>query len=259
MPHRVKPIAVRNIRGNITEDQYRPIPNTTPKLPQTSLRCQSCCYAGRSSAGKSCSSLVGFDNLQLATRLGVAARRRAARQLTAAIQGQHWLHCRRLSDQTGVALPRWSRSSCSGGGHCLRPCAFGIRGPIPETRVRILALLGCSICHRRQTDRARGLKAGRLRRSHISRASSRRGSSRSGPANRVGKLFVDYFRKTRGATTAATFSARARPGVGVSMPVEWGDLAKLKSEHSGRLSRRVSTCPSGPPTHGLRTESQSKH
>ncbi|MEO8631228.1 MAG: hypothetical protein ABI612_24485, partial [Betaproteobacteria bacterium] len=31
-------------------------------------------------------------------------------------------------------------------------------------------------------------------------------------------------------TTAAAFSARARPGLGVSMPLTWDDLPKLKSE-----------------------------
>ena len=63
------------------------------------------------------------------------------------------------------------------------------------------------------------------------RHSSRRnaGVAKSGPANRVGKLFVDYLRNGHGATTAAAFSARARPGLGVSISVAWDDLAKLKS------------------------------
>jgi bifunctional non-homologous end joining protein LigD len=53
--------------------------------------------------------------------------------------------------------------------------------------------------------------------------------AKSGPSNRVGKLFVDYLRNGHGATTAAAFSARARPGLGVSIPVSWDDLGSLKS------------------------------
>jgi bifunctional non-homologous end joining protein LigD len=49
----------------------------------------------------------------------------------------------------------------------------------------------------------------------------------SGPRNRVGKVFVDYIRNGRGATTAAAFSARARPGMGVSMPCSWQELPTL--------------------------------
>ncbi len=53
--------------------------------------------------------------------------------------------------------------------------------------------------------------------------------AKSGAANRVGKLFVDYLRNSHGATTACAFSARARPGLGVSMPLSWDDLPQLKS------------------------------
>ena len=53
--------------------------------------------------------------------------------------------------------------------------------------------------------------------------------AKSGPKNRVGRIFVDYLRNGHGATTAAAYSARARPGLGVSMPVPWGRLDSLKS------------------------------
>ena len=53
--------------------------------------------------------------------------------------------------------------------------------------------------------------------------------AKSGASNRIGKIFADYLRNTHGATTAAAYSARARPGLGVSMPVEWDQLDELKS------------------------------
>lgn len=51
----------------------------------------------------------------------------------------------------------------------------------------------------------------------------------AGGRNRVGKIFIDYLRNGHAQTTAAALSARARPGLGVSMPVSWDQLSKLKS------------------------------
>ncbi len=63
---------------------------------------------------------------------------------------------------------------------------------------------------------------------HIAKVIPQRFTAKMGAANRVGKLFVDYLRNNHGATTAAAFSARSRPGLGVSMPIAWDDLASLK-------------------------------
>ncbi|MDP9909595.1 bifunctional non-homologous end joining protein LigD [Variovorax boronicumulans] len=64
---------------------------------------------------------------------------------------------------------------------------------------------------------------------HIAHVIPSKFVAKSGPSNRVGKLFADYLRNGVGATTVAAYSARARPGMGVSMPVRWDDLAGLKS------------------------------
>ena len=53
-------------------------------------------------------------------------------------------------------------------------------------------------------------------------------SAKSGPANRVGKVFVDYLRNNRGSTTVSAFSLRARPELPVSVPVAWDELVEIK-------------------------------
>jgi bifunctional non-homologous end joining protein LigD len=63
---------------------------------------------------------------------------------------------------------------------------------------------------------------------HLAKTIPSRFVAKSGAANRVGRIFIDYIRNGHGATTAAAFSARARPGLGVSMPVAWDELPKLK-------------------------------
>ncbi|MDQ2641886.1 MAG: DNA ligase D [Pseudomonadota bacterium] len=62
---------------------------------------------------------------------------------------------------------------------------------------------------------------------HLARVIPQRFVAKSGPTNRVGRIFVDYLRNGRGATTAAAWSARARPGMGVSVPIGWDELAGL--------------------------------
>lgn len=62
---------------------------------------------------------------------------------------------------------------------------------------------------------------------HLAQTIPERFVVKSGPKNRVGKIFVDYLRNGFGATTVSAWSVRARPGLGVSVPVGWDELPEL--------------------------------
>jgi bifunctional non-homologous end joining protein LigD len=63
---------------------------------------------------------------------------------------------------------------------------------------------------------------------HMAATIPERFASKSGPRNRVGKIYIDFLRNGRGATTVCAWSARARPGLGISVPLDWDELASLK-------------------------------
>jgi bifunctional non-homologous end joining protein LigD len=62
----------------------------------------------------------------------------------------------------------------------------------------------------------------------ISRADPKRYIATMSKAKRVGKIFVDYLRNGRGATSVAAYSTRAREGAPVSTPVSWQELDTIK-------------------------------
>lgn len=77
---------------------------------------------------------------------------------------------------------------------------------------------------------------------HLAKTLPARFSAVSGPRNRVGKIFIDYLRNGFGATTVAAWSARARPGVGVSVPIAWDELNTLHGSahwHIGNIHERL--------------------
>ncbi len=71
---------------------------------------------------------------------------------------------------------------------------------------------------------------------HLARTLPKHFSAKNGPRNRVGKIFIDYLRNGFGATTAAAWSARSRPGLGVSVPVAWSELASLTGSAHWRVA-----------------------
>ncbi|KUM42933.1 DNA ligase D [Pseudomonas sp. EpS/L25] len=52
--------------------------------------------------------------------------------------------------------------------------------------------------------------------------------AKMGEQNRQGRIFVDYLRNRHGATTVSAFSLRARPHLGVSVPIARAELERLE-------------------------------
>jgi bifunctional non-homologous end joining protein LigD len=52
-------------------------------------------------------------------------------------------------------------------------------------------------------------------------------SAKMGEQNRVRKIFIDYMRNRRHASTVAPYSLRARPGLGVAVPIGWDELDSI--------------------------------
>ena len=74
-------------------------------------------------------------------------------------------------------------------------------------------------------------------------------TDKMGPQNRVGKIFIDYLRNQRGASTASAYSVRARPGLPVSVPIERAELNSLESAAQwtvGNLQRRLDSLERDP-------------
>ncbi|MCV4265543.1 DNA ligase D [Pseudomonas capsici] len=76
----------------------------------------------------------------------------------------------------------------------------------------------------------------------VSRQLPERFTAVMGPKNRVGRIFVDYLRNTRGGSTVTAYSVRARPGLPVSVPIRRDELEGLQSSrqwHIGNLEQRL--------------------
>jgi bifunctional non-homologous end joining protein LigD len=62
---------------------------------------------------------------------------------------------------------------------------------------------------------------------HMARTIPQRFVAKSGSANRIGRIFIDFLRNGQSQSTCEAYSARARPGMGVAMPVAWDELAHV--------------------------------
>lgn len=66
---------------------------------------------------------------------------------------------------------------------------------------------------------------------------------------RKGRIFIDYLRNGRGATSVASFSLRAREGAPVAMPLRWEELGRVKHANAYTLvsaPRRMARLKSHP-------------
>ncbi|SIT43422.1 Multifunctional non-homologous end joining protein LigD (Includes: 3'-phosphoesterase; DNA ligase D; DNA repair polymerase) [Paraburkholderia piptadeniae] len=59
---------------------------------------------------------------------------------------------------------------------------------------------------------------------HMANALPKHFAAKMGAQNRKGKIFVDYLRNNRGSSTVCAYSLRARPGLGVSVPLAWDEV-----------------------------------
>ena len=51
--------------------------------------------------------------------------------------------------------------------------------------------------------------------------------AKMGPKNRICKIFIDYLRNSRGASTVCAYSVRARSGLAVSVPIARDELDQI--------------------------------
>ncbi len=81
----------------------------------------------------------------------------------------------------------------------------------------------------------------------------------AGEKNREGKIFIDWLRNGRGATSVASYSLRARPGAGVAMPLFWDELGRVRSGDAFTIKNAIAkiTKRASDPWAGIDTIKQS--
>ena len=65
----------------------------------------------------------------------------------------------------------------------------------------------------------------------LSLAEPERFTATMSKAKRKGKIFIDWLRNQRGSTAVVPYSARARAGAPVAVPIGWNELKEMKDAH----------------------------
>lgn len=65
----------------------------------------------------------------------------------------------------------------------------------------------------------------------LSAAEPKRFTATMSKAKRKGRIFIDWLRNQRGSTAVLPYSARARPGAPIAVPIGWEELNKVKDAH----------------------------
>lgn len=93
---------------------------------------------------------------------------------------------------------------------------------------------------------------------HLARTIPQRFAAKSGPKNRIGKIFIDYLRNGSSATTVSAWSARARSGLGISIPLDWSEIKSVKSADQWTIRNAHTRLDQGnEPWSGYRNAAQS--
>jgi bifunctional non-homologous end joining protein LigD len=73
----------------------------------------------------------------------------------------------------------------------------------------------------------------------------------AGEANRKDRIFIDWLRNARGATSVASYSLRARPDAGVAMPLAWTQLDKIRGANAFTIRNAADAASGRDPWAGI--------
>jgi bifunctional non-homologous end joining protein LigD len=74
-------------------------------------------------------------------------------------------------------------------------------------------------------------------------------------AKRAGRIFIDWVRNGRGATSIAPYSIRARQGAKVSMPISWEELGTVAPDGVS-MAQALRRAAEGDPWQGFFQQNQ---